>query len=717
MLSSYEYRKIIALRRQQGPAKKAERRRLQFKGDHIAKKNTDQPSLFANAPFAFADRFLQDHAGQIISEPRTAILELIANAYDAGATEIEIGWPTEKGERFTITDNGIGMTKAEFERRWRTLCYDRVAEQGTDVVFPKGVKGIKRKAFGRSGKGRHAPFCFSDSYEITTTKDGDRIQVQVGLALSGTTPFEITLLSESKKKGHGTEIAAVLARHLLDVEELRQLIGSKFIVDPSLSIKVNGQPVQLMSLDGLKTTDIPIADHGVITVHFIDSIEHYRSARLRGITWWVNQRRVGEPSWDRLDDEGAYLDGRTEQAKKFSFIVMADFLTPGQDVKADWSDFHANQLTNDVRQAVHGYVIKEIQAQLASTRKDRKKSAIQNSRELMEELPTISKKTIGRFIDEVQEKCPTMSDRDLTRTVQVLAKLEQSRAGYDLLTQLAACSADDLDTWNSLMQQWTASNAEIVLNELDRRLKLIDRMEKLVENPLADELHDLQPLFERGLWIFGPEYEAVDFRSNRGLAEVIGRFLGGADYKPPKRRPDFVVLPESSIGAYCADAYDVAGEISGIRKVAILELKRGGFCVAQKEVDQARDYSKEIRKAGRVQPHTDIVAYVLGATLEQGLEQMIVGQAITIIPMVYQTVLRKAHQRTFNLQKRLHETQPEIVSDPEVDSVLNNNSQKELFDGVVPKPHISASDKPPSTVEAEDLEGRHDSRAKGTTGD
>ena len=58
-----------------------------------------------------------------------------------------------------------------------------------------------------------------------------------------------------------------------------------------------------------------------------------------------------------------------------------------------------------------------------------------------------SKKAIGQFIDEVQEKCPTISDRDLSRTVQVLAKLEKSRSGYDLLTQLAACSPDDLDTW------------------------------------------------------------------------------------------------------------------------------------------------------------------------------------------------------------------------------------------------------------------------------
>jgi hypothetical protein len=405
--------------------------------------------------------------------------------------------------------------------------------------------------------------------------------------------------------------------------------------------------------------------------------EHYRSAKLRGITWWVNQRRVGEPSWDRLDDEGAYLDGRTEHAKKFSFIVMANFLAPGQDVKADWSDFHANKRTNAVRDAVHRYVIKEIQAQLATTRKERKKSAIENSRELMEELCSISRKAIGHFIDEVQEKCPTMSDRDLSRTVQVLAKLEQSRTGYYLLSQLAACSPDDLDTWNSLMQKWTASSAEIVLDELDRRLKLITRMEKLVENPLADELHDLQPLFERGLWIFDPEYEAVDFRSNRGLAEVIGKFLGGAGCKPPKKRPDFVVLPESSIGAYCADAYDTTGEICGIRKVAILELKKGGYCVTQKEADQARDYAKEIRKAGRVNATTEIVTYVLGATLEDGLESSEYGKNIHIIPTIY--------QRTFNLQKRLLEAQPKLSSDPEVDEVLRVDEQQNLFEAGLPQ--------------------------------
>ena len=75
------------------------------------------------------------------------------------------------------------------------------------------------------------------------------------------------------------------------------------------------------------------------------------------------------------------------------------------------------------------------------------------------------------------------------------------------------------------MQQWSATNATLVLNELGERLALLGKLQLLINNRATDEVHDLQPLFERGLWMFGPEYEAVDFRSNRGMAEVIGRFF------------------------------------------------------------------------------------------------------------------------------------------------------------------------------------------------
>jgi len=74
-----------------------------------------------NGQFLFGTDFLQDHVGQIIQEPTVAILELVANCYDAGANQVEIKWPALVGDSLSITDNGTGMTRKEFETRWRTL--------------------------------------------------------------------------------------------------------------------------------------------------------------------------------------------------------------------------------------------------------------------------------------------------------------------------------------------------------------------------------------------------------------------------------------------------------------------------------------------------------------------------------------------------------------------------------------------------------------------
>src|SRR5438552_15170838 len=229
------------------------------------------------------------------------------------------------------------------------------------------------------------------------------------------------------------------------------------------------------------------------------------------------------------------------------------------------------------------------------------------------------------------------------------------------------------------MQRWTATNAEIVLNELEQRLRLIRRLLELVDSPKADELHDLQPLFERGLWMFGVEYEAIDFRSNRGLSIIVRDFLVGTDKQLPRCRPDFVALPDRSIGVYGAAAYEDEGEVSGLRKVLVVELKKGGFSLTQKEVDQARDYAKEIRKAADVRPETEIVGYVLGATAEPGLDKLTHGSNTTIKPMIYRTLLDRAHSRTFYLQKRIQESNAVIKVDKEVDAVMNRPEQVQLY--------------------------------------
>ena len=622
------------------------------------------------AQFLFGSDFLHDHVGQIIDEPTVAILELVANSYDAGADRVEIVWPNLPGDTLSITDNGTGMTRKEFETRWRTLKYDRIAQQGTDVVFPSGVPTKKRTAFGHNGKGRFSPLCFGDEYQIETWKDGQCTTALVQVTTGGIFPFRCDVQGEKRKSGHGTCISVVARQNILASPSVCELIGFKFAVDPSFVVTVNNQTVKLLSLVRLSTEQVQVEGYGSVTVYRLDPLRQERTTRLKGIAWWVNRRMVGEPSWEGLDGPGQYLDGRSVEAKRFSFVVEADILK--SETNAEWTGFSDSDRTTAVRKTVHSFITNELRGLMADNRKSLKKEAIQQNRDLIEQLPPASRRQVGRFIDEVQEKCPGISPKELFQTIEILGKLEQSRSGYDLLRQLVVCSPNDLDTWNSLMLRWSATNAEIVLGELERRLTVLKDLQELIRDKGADELHELQPLFQRGLWMFGAEYEAVEFTSNRSMNTVVRELFKKKGIDASRSRPDFIVVPDSSIGFYAADEFGADGEVSGTRKILIVELKRGGFCVTQSEADQAREYAKELRAKGCAGATTKIEAYVLGASVEGGLDEMTQGQ-VTVKPCPYDMILNRAHARTFNLQRRIEESKPEIMQDEEIAEVLEES--------------------------------------------
>lgn len=260
----------------------------------------------------------------------------------------------------------------------------------------------------------------------------------------------------------------------------------------------------------------------------------------------------------------------------------------------------------------------------------------------------------------------------------MLANLEKARSGYALLEQLAMLRPNDLDGLYQLLSKWTVLEATTVLEELHKRLALIKKLSSLIDDPSADELHDLQPLFERGLWIFGPEYESVEFSSNRSLSNVVRTLFRDQDTElsTPRRRPDFIVLPDSSIGIYSCDSYGENGEVSGLNKVVILELKRGGFELTRREMRQAEDYEFEIRKSGKIVDSTTVIAFVLGSKLGQDARSTIKKgdpENTFIYPEAYSTVLRRAHARTFNLNEKLRKASDNAIFDPDVERIIRNS--------------------------------------------
>lgn len=71
------------------------------------------------------------------------------------------------------------------------------------------------------------------------------------------------------------------------------------------------------------------------------------------------------------------------------------------------------------------------------------------------------------------------------------------------------------------LTDWTIRMAKIVLDEIQNRLPFIEELKAKIQKDKIDEVYELQPLFAKGLWMFGPQFESIEFTSNRGMTAVI----------------------------------------------------------------------------------------------------------------------------------------------------------------------------------------------------
>ncbi len=205
-----------------------------------------------------------------------------------------------------------------------------------------------------------------------------------------------------------------------------------------------------------------------------------------------------------------------------------------------------------------------------------------------------------------------------------------------------------------ILGRWSASMATLVLNEVECRLRLMTELRGKLDVVGVDEVHDLQPVFERGLWMFGPQFESAEFTANLGMTKVIQKLFKNQAGAGSRSRPDFVVLPESSIGLYASPSYDDAHEVDGIDHLAVIELKTTGRTITGKDREQVWEYIRELDERGYLKPHTRVDGYVLGDCIARGENRVTVySDTVRIRPMLYETILERAEKRLLNLYDRI----------------------------------------------------------------
>jgi hypothetical protein len=630
----------------------------------------------------FEEDYLVRTLGNLATAPDVALTELVANAWDAGASKVEIIIPEEIGEQLSIADDGCGMTAKQFKQRWMTLGYNRPLHQGNLAEFPPEWKDSRRSAYGRNGIGRHGLLCFASEYQVETHRDGAGARFVVTTS-SGQNPFVLVSETPFSAKKHGTKLIARVGRHLPLEEAVRDVLAARFLHDPRFTVSVNGKSVQLWEHKGLIAQDtIRITDDVKADIFFVDSTRRARTTRHQGIAFWVGGRLVGTPSW--ILGARMIIDGRTALAKRYTVVVQSDDLF--DQVVGDWSAFKQTETVSALFAEVGDYV-EETFNKLASERaEETKETVLRQHRDEIDGLQPLAKMEIAEFVDEMATVSHQLPPESLSVAVRAVIHLEKSRSGASLLEKLSRLTDEDLEGLDRLLSDWSVRDALTVLDEIDRRLAVVEGLNKLSGDRNVDELKTLHPLVTQARWLFGPEFDTAEYASNTSLKNAVNKVfksrLGKEAFENYRKRPDLLLLSDATISAVAVDELDSATGLSKMRDILLIELKRGGFKIGRDEVNQASGYVEDLLGCGLLDGTPFIKAFVVGYECDSRVTPVrTVGEnpvQARISICTYGQLVRTAQMRLFRLKERLADRYDQISGTDLVSKVLAEPMQLKL---------------------------------------
>jgi hypothetical protein len=197
----------------------------------------------------------------LYSNAAAVLTELVANGYDADAGTVTIDWKNGN-KRVVVTDDGVGMTKTELNKRFLKVGYKKRETEGT--VSSKW----KRPFMGRKGIGKLSVFSIAERVTVYSTKGGQsnglRIEVpELEKAIKAIKPYyptPVEVPEEHQKKGTTIVLDRLKKKRAkLTANALRKRLARRFdVMDQTplnkggFGIKVNGKRITWKDRQELK---------------------------------------------------------------------------------------------------------------------------------------------------------------------------------------------------------------------------------------------------------------------------------------------------------------------------------------------------------------------------------------------------------------------------------------------------------------------------------
>ncbi|MEV6065576.1 ATP-binding protein [Nocardia sp. NPDC052001] len=574
-------------------------------------------------------RLAIDKLGIRLYDRVSAVLaELIANSYDADATEVEVSLPwgvtlagtvraaDEPAYQIVVSDNGHGMTTEEINQHYLMVGSDRRVRYGTDLSRERG-----RPVMGRKGIGKLAAFGICRTIEVITAGSHSGDEGALGWPVSHLVMDLDDMLSDTErdyypqpgpldgtftaKRGTTVILRDFFRKRVNTGTELSRQLASRFGIERSdWRVRVRnciGQESFTLSdlaIDVMEDTRIDVSRVPVrfghkflpITGWIAYSKQPYRDDAMAGVRIYARGKIVAQTR-----DFGIPA-GFTGEFKLRSYLVGAvhvDWLDDEEDlVRSDRQDIMWNSPRGEALAQWGQALIKEIgRIGEKSIRRRVWEEFVDRSR-LRQTLEAIapgdrlfrdSVIDAARILVAHKDRASLDDPAHIENMVRLALSLGPQRSLLETLKEIADDADQELDVVVALFERARIAEIYSLGQIASERVAVVDRLRALIDERRSLE-RPFQELIESAPWLLAPEWTPLGMNESlkrvrasfeRWYAHKFGTTLLTSAIGSPKREPDFVLLHDS-------------GELW------IVEIKRMDYHLTDEEYNRAVNYLYEL---------------------------------------------------------------------------------------------------------------------------
>ncbi|WP_328544411.1 ATP-binding protein [Streptomyces europaeiscabiei] len=570
-------------------------------------------------------RTLEHLGAQMYKRRDTAIAELVANCWDAGASLVDIvldvsGYDRDSS-RIVITDDGVGMTEDEVQSDYLVVGRNRRSAGAAENPSPN------RKVMGRKGIGKLAGFGIASHMEVSTWRNEACTEFSMDMeelkrdatAEQKVEPVPILARTGAEapaSSSSGTRITLSRLKHSTPMSEdvLRESLARRFsrVTRGEMAIRVNGELVgdpqvefeQRVPEDGYLTHKFPDGNELRYFFGFSDAV--LSQSLMRGFAVYVNGK-IAQTSPFYFFVEGTasgqhgtrYLHGE----------IHADFLDAGVDDESDvistdrqeidWESDAAKPLSQ-WGQELTRKALREWASRRGTTFVDKITSDPEFSSRI-ESLDDPSRTQVNRFLRSLGQ---AGSDQEKVRPLaDSVIRAFEYRHFHDIVADIEEVSEDPerLEELVGRISKWKVLESRAILEVIDGRIAIIDKFNNALVSNISETAHpagteNLHDLIAWYPWLIDPEWQVLyeEKQISKQLREWKVRDFDEQDLS----RYDFLAL-------------------AGDGAVKVIEIKRSGHTVTRDDVQKLDRYVDALSKA---HPKIDAI-FISGDSYEFSLER------------------------------------------------------------------------------------------------